>query len=153
MRIPVLMSAAALMWHWRPLTLVVALAACSGGSSDHVARAKSPNGRLEAILTETNGGATTSFGYEVSLETSPGGGDLVRVAKLYGATRNEQAYGANLVWLDNHTLEVQYLNAKSAIVERASLLQNGQTVMVHLRAGILDKTAPPGGMEYNLHRR
>jgi hypothetical protein len=38
-------------------------------SSYEVGRTASPNGSLEAILTETNGGATTSFGYEVSVGT------------------------------------------------------------------------------------
>ncbi len=44
---------------------------CTGckekASSYQVAHVSSPNGSLEAVLTETNGGATTSFGYEVSV--------------------------------------------------------------------------------------
>jgi len=34
-------------------------------SKDEVARDTSPTGKVDALLLETNGGATTSFGYEV----------------------------------------------------------------------------------------
>jgi hypothetical protein len=107
------------MRRWSALLLIVLLAACS--DETHVASAKSPNGRLKAILTGTNGGATTSFGYEVDLETIPRWGRTVRVASLYGAARSQQAYGVNLVWLDDQTLEIQYLTAKTAEVERDSI--------------------------------
>jgi hypothetical protein len=40
---------------------------CGLVSRDEVARVISPDGRLEAILIETNGGATTAFGYEIWL--------------------------------------------------------------------------------------
>ncbi|MBL8397465.1 MAG: hypothetical protein JNL84_04855 [Candidatus Accumulibacter sp.] len=35
-------------------------------SKDEVARVVSPSGNIDAVLFETNGGATTSFGYEVT---------------------------------------------------------------------------------------
>jgi hypothetical protein len=136
--------------HLGAALLAALLAACSDNSSVQVATAKSPSGRAEAILTETNGGATTSFGYIVSLKGASPDGEPTPVASLYGATRNPQAYGANLVWLDGRTLEVQYLTAKTAKIERASVIVNGQTLTVRLRAGVVDKAAPAGGMEYNL---
>lgn len=42
-------------------------AACSGPSRDEVAWANSPDGLTHAILSETNGGATTSVGYVIEL--------------------------------------------------------------------------------------
>jgi hypothetical protein len=54
------------------------------------ARVASPDGRVEAVLVETSGGATTSFGYEVHVvEKGRPAGD--RVAWVYGAGRNAQA--------------------------------------------------------------
>lgn len=67
-------------------------------SKDEVARIVSPSGNVEAVLFETNGGATTSFGYEVFVVergAKPSGSPAV---SLYGAVRNQHAYGANLKW-------------------------------------------------------
>lgn len=118
---------------------------------DTVATVKSPNGLVEAILDETNGGATTDFGYEVSLKGVSSGQRAVRVAKLYGAIRNESAYGVNLVWLSNQALEIQYWKAERAEIEQSPAV-NGQQIAVRFKAGVLDELAPAGGMDYNLHR-
>src|SRR6267142_6719220 len=64
-------------------------------SFDEVARVPHPNANVDAVLVETNGGATTSFGYEVFI--FPRGQKPKRsdhaVASLYGAGRNDHAYG------------------------------------------------------------
>lgn len=65
-------------------------------SKDEVARVVSPSGKVDAVLVEINGGATTSFGYEVYVVergAQPSGSPTV---SLYGAVRNQHAYGANL---------------------------------------------------------
>jgi hypothetical protein len=121
-------------------------------SSHDVARVASPNGTLEAVLTETNGGVTTSFGYEVSVG-SKGGRPGDRVATLYGAVRNSQAYGANLNWVDDHVLCIQYLRAKSVHNVVKAVNVNGQHVDVELWSGIEDPKAPSGGMRYNLQKQ
>jgi hypothetical protein len=36
-----------------------------------------------------------------------------QVAWLYGAGRNEDAYGANLKWTNDHELVIEYLKARS----------------------------------------
>ena len=67
-------------------------------SKDEVARVVSPSGKVDAVLLETNGGATTSFGYEVYVVergAEPIGEPAVF---LYGAIRNQSAYGVNLKW-------------------------------------------------------
>ena len=48
--------------------LSLLLSACGIASEDEVARVTSPDGRVEAVLIETNGGATTSFGYKVLVD-------------------------------------------------------------------------------------
>lgn len=117
-------------------------------SSYEVAHVPSPNGRLEAVLTETNGGATTSFGHEVSIGTK-GAKALVHVASLYGAVRNDQAYGVNLNWAGDHILRVQYLRAKAVQNVSKSVTVGGQQVEVELQSGVEDPSAPSGGMHYN----
>ena len=128
---------------------------CSGcnqrASSFEVAHVVSPNGSLEAVLTETNGGATTSFGYEVTLGPR-GANNTQRVASLYGAIRNPQAYGVNLVWTNNHVLRIQYLRAKAVPHAVNTISVNGRQIEVELQSGVEDPTAPSGGMQYNLQK-
>ncbi len=62
-------------------------------SFDEVARASNSNANVDAVLVETNGGATTSFGYEVFVlprGQKPKRSDHV-VASLYGA------FGTNML--------------------------------------------------------
>ena len=119
-------------------------------SKDEVARVASPSGIVDAVLFETNGGATTSFGYEVYVVehgAKPSGSPAV---SLYGAVRNEHAYGANLVWPSSDSLAVEYLSAKSAKLNTHTQSVGTQAIRFVLREGIADNTAPSGGMLYNL---
>jgi len=120
-------------------------------SRDEVARVTSPDGRVEAVLIETNGGATTSFGYEVHV-VEKGQPTRERVAFLYRAGRNENAYGVNLKWVDDNQVAIEYWDARQQSLERASVNVAGRIIKVSLRSGINDPTAPAGGMLYNLER-
>jgi hypothetical protein len=111
----------------------------------------SPDGRVEAVLMETNGGATTSFGYEVHV-VEKGRPASDQVARLYGAVRNENAYGANLKWISDNELVVEYLEARDQTLGLASVSVAGRAIKVSLRSGVSDPTAPAGGMLYNLER-
>jgi hypothetical protein len=133
---------------WVLMLTVLAVGCKKQPSSYEVARVASPNGSLEAVLTETNGGATTSFGYEVSVGTK-GAKTLTHVASLYGAVRNEQAYGVNLNWTGEHILRVQYLRAKAVQNVSKSVTLGDQQVEIELLSGVEDTTAPSGGMHYN----
>lgn len=122
-------------------------------SKDEVARVVSPSGNIEAVLLETNGGATTSFGYEVYVVergAQPAGSPAV---SLYGAIRNQNAYGVNLKWPSPDSLAVEYLSAKSAQVNTQTQTVGTQTIRFALREGVIDNTAPSGGMFYNLQGR
>lgn len=124
-----------------------------GLSKDEVARVASPDGKLEAVLVETNGGATTSFGYEVHVVQRAGKPNGSPAAFMYGAVRNESAYSANLHWEKSNLLAVEFLDAKSSEASTPSVLVGGQEILLAMRSGISDSKAPPGGMLYNLKGR
>ena len=122
-------------------------------SQDEVSRISSPSGILDAVLIEINGGATTSFGYEVLI--TPKGQKYsrgVKVASLYGATRNEHAYGVNIKWETSEKLVVEYYKSKTAELIRNKIKIKGPIVDVRLKGGVIDSRAPSGGMLYNLQK-
>ena len=124
-----------------------------GPSADEVSRLAAPAGDIEAVLIETNGGATTSFGYEifvVSRGTKPSG---TPAAFLYGAVRSQKAYGVNLRWLSDSNLDVEFESTKSAKVGIPLVSVANRNVHVELKANVTDPNAPPGGMLYNLKGR
>jgi hypothetical protein len=123
-------------------------------SNDTVVRVTSSSGRVEALLNEENCGATTSFAYVVSLRAvaSPATAG-VRVASAYGAIRNDDAYGMNLVWIDENTLEVQYWQARWVTLEHSSKSIDGLTITTRMKADVRDESAPAGGMLVNIQRR
>jgi hypothetical protein len=137
-----------------PIPFLILTGCFISNNSDTVARAKSPSGVVEAQLDESNGGATTNFGYVVSLTgVSSSATTAVRVASAHGANRNDQAYGMTLVWVDANTLEIQYWQARSATVERPSVSIDGMTITTRMKPGVRDESAPAGGMLYNIQHR
>lgn len=122
-------------------------------SKDEVSRVVSPTGKMDAVLFEINGGATTSFGYEayvVEHGAQPSGSPAV---SLYGAVRNQHAYGANLKWAAPDSVAVEFLSAKSAKIEKPTLTIGTQAIRVAVHEGVQDNAAPSGGMLYNLRGR
>jgi hypothetical protein len=132
------------------LLLIVFYIGCKTSSRNEVANVQSPDDRVEAALYETNGGATTSFGYEIELrQKSQKKG--IEIAQLDGAVRNENAYGVNLRWNGNEELDVEYFKTKwhSKFPSTASVA--GRNIHVVVRDGVIDPSAPSGGMLYNLN--
>ena len=126
----------------------------AGPSYDEVARSSSPDQRIDAIVIESNGGATTSFRYDVCLAAS--GGRCTAsdsIAQLYGASRSDQAYGVNVRWVNPALLHIEYLDAQRVVVKKPVGQVDGHTVNVVLQSGIADTAAPPGGMLYNVQGR
>lgn len=117
-------------------------------SRDEVSKVASPSGSLVAKVVEINGGATTSFGYEVQVSRSGFHLGGTEVASFYDAVRSDRAYGVNLRWVSESELHVEYLTARSAKLVARHIF--GPPVRVVLQPGIVDRTAPPGGMLYNL---
>ena len=120
-------------------------------SRDEVARVRSPDGAYDAVLFETNVDATTDFGYEVRVVRHGGTSDAPPAVTLYGATRNEHAYGANLRWSTPRQVDVEYLEARSTQQNAAAVTVGQDKITVVLRPGVADPAAPAGGMAYNLH--
>lgn len=138
----------------RSLVLLSALllSACAG--HDEVARVTSPNGAVDAVLVESDAGATTGFWYDIYLV--PRGKPWSRArsaAWLYDARRSEQAYGVNLVWTEADTLEAQFSQAAQTRLHQPVATVAGHRVRVVLRPGFTDSSAPPGGMLYNRRGR
>jgi hypothetical protein len=125
------------------------LAGCDllgGRSRDEVAWANSPDGRTHAILLETNGGATTSFGYVVELHPADHQGERpVSAGTLYGAVRSDCAYGVDLRWLGSTTLALRFESAKQVHLP-SSVMVGGRRVRVIAQAGHRNVAAPCGGM-------
>jgi len=123
-------------------------------SEDEVSRVSSPSGILDAVLIESNGGAATSFGYEVRIV--PKGKNYkwgVEVASLYGATRNEHAYGVNLKWGTPQKLIIEYYKSKTANLIKNKIKIKNQIIDVSLKGGVVDLGATSGGMLYNLMKK
>lgn len=134
---------------------VVFLLLLSGcfGSRDNVALATPTSGEVLITLVETNGGATTSFGYEVYVSTVFKSSSKELVAKFYGATRSERAYGINLVWKSKTELELQYYQTKSVELIKQTFSFNKINYTISVKSGVIDSVAPSGGMLYNLQGR
>jgi hypothetical protein len=135
------------------LCLVCPSCARSHLARDEVARVRSPSGRVDAVLVETNGGEGTDFAYLAYVVRSgrraPSRGE---VAWLSVAVRNQRAYGANLRWTGPATLSIEYLDAHGAERRQAQARLGPDTIAVVLRPGVFDSLAPPGSMLYNLQR-
>ncbi|MDN5781543.1 MAG: hypothetical protein L0H23_05905 [Luteimonas sp.] len=132
------------------LPVVLALAGCGalpGGADVEVARIASPDGAVDAVLTELNPGATASFVYRIHVVAHGDVWDGSPVAaELYGATRNASAYGVDLQWRDAGTLEARYLQARSVEQPRRTLEVDGHAITIVLREGVENPDAPAGGM-------
>lgn len=142
---------------WMAFACLLIVSGCDitgGVSHDEVARSKSPDGSVDAILVETNAGATTSFDYEIHVVANGGSPSAKsEVAVLYDAVRNQEAYGANLRWASPTSLAIEYLSARSAELIQPLPSVAGHEITVELAAGVSDPNAPPGGMFYNLKSR
>jgi hypothetical protein len=116
---------------------------------DQVAWANSPDGAVHAILLETNGGATTSYGYEVELHPAPHQNEKPSPAgRLYGATRSSCAYGVNIGWLSPDHLTLEYDQAdRVAVPPKVDVA--GRTITIETKSGVPDADAPCGGMAVN----
>ena len=124
---------------------------CETVSRHEVANVRSPDGSVEAALFETNGGATTSFGYEVELRQNAHRG--TKVASFYGAFRNENAYGVEMKWNGDDELDIEYLKAKAPPSIQSFAEIGGKNIYVVMKEGITNPAAPSGGMLYNLKRK
>ena len=129
------------------LSLVMLYLVVSSCTSEvDVATVYSPDNKVMAIIEETNGGATTSFGYNIYLKSNSAFGFRRRAAALYGAIRSECAYGVDVVWRDPNSVEIRYLSAKESPDHSESLLVGTRLIGIELTSGVANPSAPCGGM-------
>ncbi len=122
------------------------LAGCSADSAEQVSWADSPDHQVHAIVAETNGGATTSYGYRVDLHPAGHQGERpVAAGFLYGATRSGCSYGVDLRWRDPRTLEIRYRVAERVDVP-ASVTVGDRRVRLVVRSGVVNDAAACGAM-------
>ena len=119
---------------------------------DEVARVSSPDGRVDAIVIESNGGATTDFAYDVQLVVQGGHGGE-HVAWFYGAVRSDHAYGVNVRWVNDGELSIEYLRATEGRLNKSVVHVAGRDIGIFMRSGVTDESAPRGGMLYNLRQQ
>ncbi len=119
---------------------------------NEVSRISSPDNNLDAVLFENNGGATTSFGYEIILAPK-GRRTGTQVGKLYGAVRNGHAYGLNMKWSSNEEIVIEYLSTEQSPIIQKEVVFEGHHIRIVVHAGVTDPSAPGGGMLYNLRHK
>lgn len=116
---------------------LVALSACGTFSTtEELGRVPSPTGEVEAVVTRSNGGATTAFAYAVHVV--PRGAPLQdgeRVARLYGPSKADHVGGVNVRWLAANRLAVDYLRATGVKFDEREISLLGTQYQIELRAG------------------
>jgi hypothetical protein len=136
-------------WQVAAVLVVLAVASFLAGCSDRgrtrdlVSDTTSPDGRVDAVLYETDCGPLCSFGFEVWLAPQ-GSSSGDNVAFLYSAFQNEHDPGVVLEWVDATHLSINYLKAEQATLLKPHLIVAGHGVNVSLRDGVsaMDPTHP-----------
>lgn len=133
------------------LILLTAAGCQPSASHDEVLRVTSRGGSgLDAVLVEVNASATATYRYDVFVVPQGAATDAAKPAlSLVGATRNAQAYGANLQWAGPTRLRVEYLQARGVQGQPGPFTVDSQTVQIDLAPGTVDPSAPPGSMDHN----
>jgi hypothetical protein len=112
-----------------------------------VQRARSPSGRLDAVLTEGSCGATTSLSYTIHVVPRTADWSKTPVAaSLYGALRDSSAYGVNLAWRGDTTVVGEYWQGREPFLPHRWIHIGADSIQIRLQAGVRDSTAPPGHM-------
>jgi hypothetical protein len=119
---------------------VVAMSSCAGDEIEKE-RLTSPDGKVDAIVTESDCGAPCSFVYEVSLAPTRSHSGK-RVAYLDAATHGKGEWGVTLRWLDSTTLSVEYVKADSANLEKETLTVAGDTINTVLQKQLVNPDQP-----------
>ncbi len=122
-------------------------------NNDEVARVISPNGAFDAVLFETNGGATSH------LVTTFMSLNMVRRQRTLPLFHSMAPFGikAHTAPISNgwhpDLVAVEYLSAKSSKIKMPVVSVRNQAIRLVARDGVADNTAPSGGMLYNLRGR
>jgi hypothetical protein len=123
------------------LLLGVVCSACA--EHKEVARIPAPSRDVDAVVVEGNGGATTSFWYDVYL-TKPGAeyrsGN--QVADTYGSLRRNGDWGVDVSWRTSSDLVVEYKSADRTSLDVRELAIAGRKIAITLRQECPDSGSP-----------
>ena len=129
------------------LVFVVALllAACTETSFE-ASRVTSPDGALDAVVLESDQGATTAYTYTVCIvDRGRSCTNRAAVAQFYDASRSKAAFGVDTAWQSPHQLIVTYLRAREArrLLSKDS---SAKAVDVRFQSGTQNEAARRGPM-------
>jgi hypothetical protein len=113
-------------------------------SSDHVpvlrAAATSPDGRVQALLQSDD----QRIHEDYVIRLKPADGKAVDVAWFGALQRNADADGADLVWVNNNTLEIRYLSAGQFMLSQSRIVLEGALRSIRLADGWIANGPQPG---------
>ncbi len=122
------------------------LFSCAGPAREERAWANSSDGRTHAILIETNGGATTAFGYQVELHPADHQGQRPISAADFYHVVSDCGYGLGMHWADANTLVLSLRSASQMHVD-SSVMVGGKNIQILVKTGVDDPTDPCRGMK------
>lgn len=103
-------------------------------SFEETSRVTAPSGKLDAVVIESNGGATTSFGYHIHIvEKGKSTARDGRAALVYGGA------GVNLRWEKDRVI-AEYLECRWTEQKEKTVTVAGEKVEVELRPGVKIQT-------------
>lgn len=105
---------------------------CGCSSHNEVQRLTSPDGKVDAIVIESDCGPVCDVVDDVELAPK-GSHSGERVAWFDSAVRNENAWGVDLKWPDADSLSIEYLRADKAELLKENVDISGEVVSVSLR--------------------
>lgn len=108
-----------------------------------IGRTPSPDGQLDAVLSEHSGGATTGLYHDVYVV--PHGAPVPRWTKYFVARfewvyRNDSTVWVNFRWRGNDTLALEFLRSSRQRLQRPSLDGPRGPISVVLTPGVADAT-------------
>jgi hypothetical protein len=115
---------------------------CCSLTAEEFSRLASPDGALDAVVYETNGGATEPFSYDlyvVAHGSSKWSGQ--HVAWFDAPGLNNNAYGIHVRWTSDDQLMVQYYSARRVDVSTLTPTVSGHRVSVEIKPGVKDPKA------------
>ncbi|MEJ2871583.1 hypothetical protein WCD74_27740 [Actinomycetospora sp. OC33-EN08] len=131
------------------LVAVLTIAGCAPDvERTEVVRVPSPDGALDAVVVQTSAGASTPFGYLVTVPPHGCAAADEPVLRVVGASRSASAAGVTVAWVGPRTVRVGWLDARFRDPDADVVTLDGPEgpVSVVSGAGASDATAPPGGM-------
>lgn len=137
--------------HALPATLPLILAACTWVDDPtkyrEIQRAPSPDGKLDAVVVEDGGDATTGLFHDVFIVQH--GASLPHwkkdvVAVLEWPYRNDSTVGETPRWRGNDTLAIEFQRATRQRLARPEVRGPNGPVTVVLARGVVDSASPAG---------